>query len=128
MHPTSDIDEALVRPARAEFIEAAAWYENQRPRLGVEFIAETGRCVYAAAERPGSAPLLDGGCHIITGDSYKSHANHRDRHPEHGPDRPWRLDQQLLSGRALLRRRHFVADIVANSPAPAAVSPPAIRA
>ncbi len=38
------------RAARAEFIEAAAWYESQRPGLGVEFIAEIERCVDAAAE------------------------------------------------------------------------------
>jgi hypothetical protein len=38
--------------ARAEFIEAAAWYENERQNLGVEFIAEIERCVAAAAERP----------------------------------------------------------------------------
>jgi plasmid stabilization system protein ParE len=38
--------------ARAEFIEAAAWYESQRPGLGVEFIAEIERCVDAAGERP----------------------------------------------------------------------------
>jgi hypothetical protein len=38
--------------ARAEFIEAAAWYESHRPDLGVEFIAEIERCVAAAAERP----------------------------------------------------------------------------
>jgi plasmid stabilization system protein ParE len=46
------------RAARAEFIEAAAWYENQRPRLGVEFIAEIERCVYAAAERPTTYPAI----------------------------------------------------------------------
>jgi plasmid stabilization system protein ParE len=40
------------RAARTEFIEAAAWYENQRAGLGVEFIAEIERCVDAAAERP----------------------------------------------------------------------------
>ena len=40
------------RAARAEFLEAAAWYESQRPNLGVEFIAEIERCVAAAAERP----------------------------------------------------------------------------
>jgi hypothetical protein len=38
--------------ARAEFIEAAAWYESERQNLGVEFIAEIERCVTAAAERP----------------------------------------------------------------------------
>jgi plasmid stabilization system protein ParE len=40
------------RAARAEFIEAAAWYESQRLGLGVEFIAEIERSVDAAAERP----------------------------------------------------------------------------
>jgi hypothetical protein len=40
------------RSARAEFIEAAAWYEGERQSLGVEFIAEIERCVAAAAERP----------------------------------------------------------------------------
>ncbi len=77
---------------------------------------------------PDQRPYWIGGCHMHTKHTYKSNPNHRDRRPEHGPDRPWHLDQQLLSGRALLRRRHFVADIVANSPAPAAVSPPAIPA
>ena len=38
--------------ARAEFIEAAAWYESERQNLGVEFIAEIERCVAATAERP----------------------------------------------------------------------------
>ena len=38
--------------ARAEFIEVAAWYESERQNLGVEFIAETERCVATAAERP----------------------------------------------------------------------------
>jgi hypothetical protein len=40
------------RSARTEFIEAAAWYESERQNLGVEFIAEIGRCGTAAAERP----------------------------------------------------------------------------
>jgi hypothetical protein len=43
------------RAARAEFLEAAAWYESQRPNLGVEFIAEIERCVAAAAPRSGSS-------------------------------------------------------------------------
>jgi toxin ParE1/3/4 len=47
------------RAARAEFIEAAAWYETQRPGLGVEFIAEIERCVDAAAERPTTYPAID---------------------------------------------------------------------
>jgi toxin ParE1/3/4 len=40
------------RPARAEFIEAAAWYEAKRVNLGVEFVAEIERCVALAAEHP----------------------------------------------------------------------------
>jgi plasmid stabilization system protein ParE len=47
------------RAARAEFIEAAAWYESQRPGLGVEFIAEIERCVDAAAERPTTYAAID---------------------------------------------------------------------
>ena len=49
------------RAARAEFIEAAAWYESQRPGLGVEFIAEIERCVDAAAERPTTYAAIDKG-------------------------------------------------------------------
>ena len=40
------------RAARAEFIEAAAWYEAHRTNLGVEFIAEIERCITLAAEQP----------------------------------------------------------------------------
>jgi toxin ParE1/3/4 len=40
------------RAARAELIEAAAWYEAQRPNLGAEFIAEIERCGALAAEHP----------------------------------------------------------------------------
>jgi plasmid stabilization system protein ParE len=47
------------RAARAEFIEAAAWYESQRRGLGVEFIAEIQRCVDAAAERPMTYAVID---------------------------------------------------------------------
>jgi plasmid stabilization system protein ParE len=47
------------RAARAEFIEAAAWYETQRPGLGVEFITEIERCVDAAAERPTTYEAID---------------------------------------------------------------------
>ena len=43
---------AFHRAARAEFIEAAAWYEAQRPNLGVAFIAEIELCVALAAEQP----------------------------------------------------------------------------
>ena len=40
------------RAARAEFLEAAAWYAVQQPELGVEFVAEIERCVALAAEDP----------------------------------------------------------------------------
>ena len=40
------------RAARSEFIEAAAWYEAQRPNLGVEFISEIDRCIALVAEQP----------------------------------------------------------------------------
>lgn len=40
------------RAARAEFIEAAEWYEERQAKLGVQFIAEIGRCVGVAAEHP----------------------------------------------------------------------------
>ena len=43
---------AFHRAARAEFIEAAAWYEAKRQDLGVAFIAEIDRCVALAAEQP----------------------------------------------------------------------------
>lgn len=43
---------SLRRPARAEFLEAAAWYEARRANLGVEFITEIDRCVAVAAEQP----------------------------------------------------------------------------
>lgn len=40
------------RAARAEFVEAAAWYERQHSGLGARFIAEIEQCVALAAERP----------------------------------------------------------------------------
>jgi plasmid stabilization system protein ParE len=49
---------AFRRAARVEFIEPAAWYESQRPGLGVEVIAEIERCVDAAAERPTTYPAI----------------------------------------------------------------------
>ena len=51
-HPTMSLSVSFRHSARAEFIEAAAWYESERQTLGVEFIAESERCVAAAAERP----------------------------------------------------------------------------
>jgi plasmid stabilization system protein ParE len=40
------------KAARAELLDAAAWYESKRPLLGVEFIAEIDRCIALAAEQP----------------------------------------------------------------------------
>ena len=48
----------FLRPARAEFIEAAAWYETRRLNLGVEFIAEIDRCIALVAEQPLSCAIV----------------------------------------------------------------------
>ena len=49
------------RAAREEFIEAAAWYELRRLKLGVEFIAEIDRCIALAADQPQFfAPIHNG--------------------------------------------------------------------
>jgi len=45
------------RAARAEFIEAAARYEEQRTDLGAEFIAEIERRVALAAAQPQQYPM-----------------------------------------------------------------------
>ena len=44
------------RAARAEFFEAAEWYDAQRLGLGAEFIAEIERCVKSATEGPDRYP------------------------------------------------------------------------
>ena len=41
---------AFHRAARAEFIEASAWYESKRAGLQLEFMAEIDRCVSLASE------------------------------------------------------------------------------
>ena len=46
------LDVAFLHAARAEFIDASAWYESRRSGLGREFIAEIDRCVARAAEQP----------------------------------------------------------------------------
>lgn len=46
------------RAARAEFVDAAARYEAQRPNLGAEFIEEIERCVARAAEQPQSYAVI----------------------------------------------------------------------
>ena len=40
------------RAAKAEFLEAAKWYERQRAGLGQVFIAEIERCIALAAKDP----------------------------------------------------------------------------
>lgn len=40
------------RAARAEFDEAALWYEERRSGLGAQFVAEANRVVQGAAEQP----------------------------------------------------------------------------
>ena len=54
------------RAARAEFIEAAAWYEAQCLNLGVEFIAEIERCVALVAEQPNLYAVVHKGIRRIT--------------------------------------------------------------
>lgn len=38
--------------ARLEFVEAVAWYENQRPGLGKEFVLEVERALQRARTDP----------------------------------------------------------------------------
>lgn len=44
--------------ARREFEEAALWYEERRPGLGLEFTGEIDRAVYLAAENPERFPIM----------------------------------------------------------------------
>jgi plasmid stabilization system protein ParE len=46
------------RAARAEFIEASAWYESKRVGLALEFMAEIDRCVTLASEYPLQFPVV----------------------------------------------------------------------
>jgi len=46
------------RAARHEFEEAAFWYEERRPGLGVQFVSEIDHAVYLAAESPGRFPIM----------------------------------------------------------------------
>lgn len=54
------------RAARAEFIEAAAWYEAQHPSLGTEFISEIDRCIALVAEYPQLYAVVYKGLRRIT--------------------------------------------------------------
>ena len=44
--------------ARREFDEAALWYEQRRPGLGAEFVAEINHAVYLAADSPERFPVM----------------------------------------------------------------------
>lgn len=46
--------------ARAEFIEATAWYDERQPGLGAVFVEEIDRCLASAAERPEMFPMTHG--------------------------------------------------------------------
>jgi toxin ParE1/3/4 len=58
------------RAARAEFIEAAAWYEIRHPNLGVEFIAEIDRCVALAAEQPQRFAIVHSGIRRVVAERF----------------------------------------------------------
>ncbi|HEY0674656.1 MAG TPA: type II toxin-antitoxin system RelE/ParE family toxin [Immundisolibacter sp.] len=52
---------AFSAAAKAEFVEAAAWYEAQRPGLGAEFIAQVEQCVRRIAQQPARYPVVHNG-------------------------------------------------------------------
>ncbi|MFZ5491678.1 MAG: type II toxin-antitoxin system RelE/ParE family toxin [Pseudomonadota bacterium] len=47
--------------AQTEFVEAAAWYEAQRPGLGAVFIAQVEHCLRRIAEQPARYPVVHNG-------------------------------------------------------------------
>lgn len=49
---------AFHRAARAEFIEASAWYESKRVGLALEFMAEIDCCMTLASEHPLQFPVV----------------------------------------------------------------------
>lgn len=51
---------AFRRAAKAEFIDAAAWYETQRSGLGDEFVNEVEKSIAKAAESPLLFPVVSG--------------------------------------------------------------------
>jgi plasmid stabilization system protein ParE len=65
------------RAARAEFIEAAAWYEARRLNLGVEFIAEIDRCVDLAAEQPLLFPIIHNGIRRVVTERFPYNVYYR---------------------------------------------------
>jgi plasmid stabilization system protein ParE len=48
------------RAAQAEFVEAAAWYEQQREGLGEEFIREIETAIIKASQFHASYPIVSG--------------------------------------------------------------------
>ena len=46
------------RAAQAEFIDAAAWYEQRREGLGEEFVREIELAIGKAADSPASYPVV----------------------------------------------------------------------
>ena len=58
------------RPARAELIETARWYEARRRNLGVEFISEIERCVFLVAENPLAHAVVQNGIRRIVAERF----------------------------------------------------------
>lgn len=58
------------RAAFAEFIEAVAWYEAQRPGLGGEFIAQIERCVLLAAAQPRRYAVVHNGIRRVVANRF----------------------------------------------------------
>lgn len=51
----------ILRPAaQAEFDGAAAWYEKQKPGLGLDFVAEVQAVIDAIAGQPSRYPAVSG--------------------------------------------------------------------
>jgi plasmid stabilization system protein ParE len=48
----------FLRSARAEFVEAAAWYEQRQLGLGTQFITAIDHCLVLASERPKTFPVI----------------------------------------------------------------------
>ncbi len=46
------------RATRREFEEAALWYEERRPGLGVQFVSEINHAINLAAENPERFPVM----------------------------------------------------------------------
>jgi len=56
----------VFRPeARAEALEAKAWYEARVPGLGYEFASALGATIQSAARMPLAFPLIEGDCRRV---------------------------------------------------------------